>query len=129
VATEVASGRDRGTHATHATYEYAVSGSVTFDAPEKTANWRPRLHRLLVIPHLVVVCVSEIIGLVSGFVVLFLLGIAAGVSLLIASFAVLFTGRWPDGLRAFVLSVLRWKLRVQAYFLLLVDEYPPFALD
>jgi hypothetical protein len=42
---------------------------------------------------------------------------------------VLFTGRWPDGLRDFVIKVMRWGVRVQAYFLLLTDEYPPFALD
>jgi hypothetical protein len=49
--------------------------------------------------------------------------------LLIALFAVLFTGRWPAGLRHFTLGVLRWWLRVEAYLLLLTDEYPPFTLD
>jgi hypothetical protein len=48
---------------------------------------------------------------------------------LIAFFAVLFTGRWPDGLRSFLLGVMRWALRVEAYLLLLTDEYPPFSLD
>jgi hypothetical protein len=42
---------------------------------------------------------------------------------------VLFTGRWPDGLRTFVVGVIRWATRVNAYFLLLTDEYPPFSLD
>jgi hypothetical protein len=42
---------------------------------------------------------------------------------------VLFTGRWPDGWRALVINILRWYLRVQAYFLLLTDEYPPFSLE
>jgi Domain of unknown function (DUF4389) len=68
---------------------------------------------ILVIPHLIVLA---------------LLGIAAAVVTLIAFFAVLFTGRWPEGMRSFVLDVLRWYLRVQTYFLLLTDEYPPFAL-
>ncbi len=107
--------------------------AFTFDAPERVGNWRPLVHRLFVIPHLVVVyvlgLVSEIIGLVSWFIVLFFRGIAVGVALLIALFAVLFTGRWPDGLRDFVLSGLRLNLPVQAFFPLLVDEYPPFALD
>ena len=71
----------------------------------------------------------RIILVIPQVIVLAVLGIAAGVALLIAFFAVLFTGRWPDGLRAFVVKVLRWNLRVQAYFLLLVDGYPPFALD
>ena len=47
----------------------------------------------------------------------------------IAFFAVLFTGSWPVGLRDFVLGVMRWGVRVQAYCWLLTDEYPPFALD
>jgi hypothetical protein len=41
---------------------------------------------------------------------------------------VLFTGRWPSGMRTFVLGVHRLGLRVQAYGRLLVDEYPPFSL-
>jgi hypothetical protein len=48
---------------------------------------------------------------------------------LIAGFAVLFTGRWPEGLRTFVLGVFRWTVRANAYFWLLTDEYPPFSLD
>ena len=62
-------------------------------------------------------------------IVLALLGIAAWFVLVIAFFAVLFTGRWPEGLRRFTLGVMRWWLRVEAYLLLLTDVYPPFALD
>jgi hypothetical protein len=61
-------------------------------------------------------------------IVLALLIIAVWVVGLIAFFAVLFTGRWPEGLRDFVLGVGRWFLRVQAYVLLLTDVYPPFSL-
>jgi hypothetical protein len=62
-------------------------------------------------------------------IMLALLAIAEWFVLVIAFFAVLFTGRWPEGLRGFSLGVLRWWLRVEAYLLLLTDEYPPFALD
>jgi hypothetical protein len=62
-------------------------------------------------------------------IVLALLGIAVFVVGVIAFFAVLFTGRWPGGLRDFVLGVGRWWLRFQAYMLLLTDKYPPFTLD
>jgi hypothetical protein len=92
--------------------------------PRVSVNFVPQLQNrnrltvafrlILVIPHLVV---------------LGLLAIAAYVVTVIAFFAVLFTGRWPVGMRDFVLNVYRWYLRVSAYFLLLVDDYPPFALS
>jgi Domain of unknown function (DUF4389) len=62
-------------------------------------------------------------------IVLALLAIAAVVVGVIAFFAVIFTGRWPAGMRDFVLGVARWWLRLEAYLLLLTDEYPPFTLD
>jgi Domain of unknown function (DUF4389) len=69
---------------------------------------------ILAIPHLILVALLEIALLVVA---------------IIGFFAVLFTGRWPVGLRSFALGVGRWWLRVQAYLLLLTDEYPPFAFD
>jgi len=70
----------------------------------------------------------RIILVIPQVIVLFFLGVAAAVVTLIALFAVLFTGHWPEGMRTFVLDVLRWYLRVQTYLTLLTDEYPPFAL-
>ena len=69
---------------------------------------------ILAIPHLVVLSLLTIADL---FVVL------------IAFFAVLFTGRWPAGLRDFTVGVMRWFVRLEAYLFLLTDEYPPFALQ
>ncbi|HZA75362.1 MAG TPA: DUF4389 domain-containing protein [Acidimicrobiales bacterium] len=71
----------------------------------------------------------RIILVIPQMIVLAFLGIAAFVAGVIAFFAVLFTGHWPDGLRTFVVGVMRWGTRVNAYFLLLTDEYPPFSLD
>jgi hypothetical protein len=49
---------------------------------------------------------------------------------IIAWFAILFTGRYPKSLFDFVLGVQRWGLRVAAYaFLLITDKYPPFSLE
>jgi hypothetical protein len=62
-------------------------------------------------------------------IVVAVLGVAAAVVVLIGLFAVLFTGRWPKGLRNFLLGFMRWTLRVEAYLALLTDEYPPFSLD
>ncbi len=66
---------------------------------------------------------------IPQYIVLIFLGIAAGFAWLIAFFAVLFTGRWPEGLRQFVVGFVRWETRVTAYAYLLTDEYPPFSLD
>jgi hypothetical protein len=48
---------------------------------------------------------------------------------IVAWFAILLTGDYPRGLYGFGVGTLRWMLRLQAYLLLLVDEYPPFSLD
>ncbi len=55
--------------------------------------------------------------------------IGAYLAYFVAWFAVLFTGKNPDGIRKFLIGVGRWVTRVQAYFWLLTDEYPPFSLD
>jgi hypothetical protein len=67
---------------------------------------------------------------IPHYVVLFFLTIGAIVAIIIAWFAILFTGRYPRGLFHFVVGVGRWALRVQAYaFLLTTDRYPPFSLN
>jgi hypothetical protein len=70
----------------------------------------------------------RLILVIPQLIALALLGIAEAVVLLIALFAVLFSGRWPAGLCEFTVGVLRWWLRVETYLLLLTDEYPPFTL-
>jgi Domain of unknown function (DUF4389) len=67
---------------------------------------------------------------IPHFIVLAFLGIGAFVSIVIAWFAILFTGRYPRGLFDYVVGVGRWALRVSAYaFLLTTDRYPPFSLE
>ena len=53
-------------------------------------------------------------------------GIAAAVVSFLAWWAILFTGRYPRGMFDFVVGLLRWQMRVNAYALLLTDAYPPF---
>lgn len=78
-------------------------------------RWLPIIKWLLAIPH---------------YVVLVFLFIAAAIVTVIAWFAILFTGRYPRGLFNFVVGVMRWGMRVNAYgFLLTTDEYPPFSLS
>jgi Domain of unknown function (DUF4389) len=58
-----------------------------------------------------------------------LLAIAVSFAYIAAFFVVLFTGRWSDGLRDFVIKCARYFIRFSAYCYLLNDEYPPFALE
>jgi hypothetical protein len=84
------------------------------DVAQDLNRWLPLVKWFLAIPH---------------YVVLFFLYIAAVVVVLIAWFAILFTGRYPRGLFDFVEGVTRWHNRVVGYALVLVtDRYPPFRL-
>lgn len=56
-------------------------------------------------------------------------GIALTFTLLLAWFAVVFTGRYPAGLYSFNASVLRWGTQLGGFMLLATDRFPPFGLD
>lgn len=66
---------------------------------------------------------------IPHFVVLAALGFAVAVCEVIAWFAILFTGRFPQGMRDFVVGWLRWQARVTAYVISLRDEFPPYSLS
>jgi hypothetical protein len=66
---------------------------------------------------------------IPHYIVLFFLSVGVFFSAVIAWFAILFTGSYPQGLFDYVVGVMRWGLRVNAYaFLLVTDQYPPFSL-
>jgi hypothetical protein len=96
--------------------EQSVHLEIDYPNVEQDLNrWLPLVKWLLAIPH---------------FIVLIVLGVVAIFAILIAWFAILFTGRYPRALFDYVVGVGRWALRVQAYAtLLLTDEYPPFSLS
>jgi hypothetical protein len=84
------------------------------DAVRDLNRWLPLVKWFLAIPH---------------YVVLFFLDIAAVVVVIVAWFAIVFTGRYPRGMFDFVVGVGRWHNRVVAYaFTLATDRYPPFRL-
>jgi hypothetical protein len=95
--------------------EQAVHLEIDYPNVERDLNrWLPLVKWLLAIPH---------------YIVLFFLWIGVIAAVVVAWFAILFTGRYPRGLFDYVVGVARWSLRVGAYaFLLLTDRYPPFSL-
>ena len=67
---------------------------------------------------------------IPHYLFLTVLVVGALFAVVIAWFAILFTGSYPKGLFDYVVGVMRWGLRVNAYTSLLVtDQYPPFSLD
>jgi hypothetical protein len=66
---------------------------------------------------------------IPHFLVLSVLAFGVAVCTFFAWFAILFTGRYPRGLRNFVEGWLRWGARVTAYWMSLRDEFPPYSLS
>jgi hypothetical protein len=96
--------------------EQAVHLDIAYpNARDELNRWLPLVKWIAAIPH---------------YVVLFFLGIAGLVIIIVSWFAILFTGRYPRDLFNFVVGVQRWGLRVSAYaFLMATDRYPPFRLS
>lgn len=94
--------------------EQAVHLDFAYPDAHRLNRWLPLVKWFLAIPH---------------YVLLWFLWIAAVVVVVVAWFAILFTGTYPRGLFDFVVGVMRWTNRVTAYAVALVtDEYPPFSL-
>ena len=96
--------------------EQSVHIEIDYPDVEQDLNrWLPLVKWLLAIPH---------------YIVLIVLALFAVIAVIVSWFAILITGRYPRGLFDFVVGVMRWALRVQAYaFLLVTDRYPPFRLS
>jgi uncharacterized protein DUF4389 len=95
--------------------EQAVHLDLPYPDALQLNRWLPLVKWLLAIPH---------------YIVLFFLVIGAVVAVIIAWFAILFTGRYPRGLFDYVVGVMRWSNRVTGYALALVtDVYPEFSLQ
>ena len=70
----------------------------------------------------------RLILVIPQLLALWALGVAWALTTIIAWFSIVLTGRYPARLFEFGVGVLRWNIRVEAYLLLLHDEYPPFSL-
>ena len=94
--------------------EQSIRLEVPYPDVEVELNrWLPLVKWLLAIPH---------------YVVLMFLIIAVIVIVVVSWFAILFTGRYPRDLFAFVVGTMRWSNRVTAYAFILITHGPVPAL-
>ena len=94
--------------------EQSVHLDFAYPDAHQLNRWLPLVKWFLAIPH---------------YVALLFLGIGALGAIVIAWFAILFTGTYPRALFEYVVGVLRWTNRVSGYaFTLVTDQYPPFSL-
>lgn len=91
---------------------------------EISAQYPDRSSRLLML-----FFVFKPVLLIPHLIALWVLGILSGFVMLIAWFAVVFTGRYPRSLWDFMIGFHRWQYRVSAWMLGLTDKYPPFRLS
>jgi len=95
--------------------DQAVHLDFAYPDARQLNRWLPLIKWLFALPH---------------YFVLIFLGVGALVAVILAWFAILFTGTYPRGLFNFVVGVIRWSNRVTGYaFTLVTDEYPPFRLS
>jgi hypothetical protein len=92
--------------------DYAARLEITYAEPLN--RFLPLIKWLLLVPH---------------YIALLLLYIGGYLALIVAFFAVLFTRRYPRGVFEFLLGVMRWTERVNAYLHLMTDRYPPFSIN
>jgi len=69
----------------------------------------------------------KILALIPQFIVLYIMMLAMAVVWYISQFAVLFTGTFPEGMHRFIVGVMRWMVRINAFYFGLCDQYPPFS--
>src|SRR5436305_4374530 len=81
------------------------------DYAESRSRLTTFVRLILAIPHWIFLCLWAFAGFFA---------------IVVAWFALLFTGSWPPALYQFVAALMRYATRVHSYIFLLTDEYPPF---
>jgi hypothetical protein len=82
--------------------------------PERQRRWTVLLRLILLIPQ---------------FFTLWVLGVVATLAVILGWFGALVLGRLPVFAAGYLTSYVGYATRVGGYAMLLVDQYPPFALD
>lgn len=95
--------------------EQAVHLEIAPPEPGSLNRFLPLVKWLLALPHVVIIAILNVLAL-----------LATGIGWLL----IVITGSYPRGLFDFVVGVMRWTLRVEAYAVaLMTDQYPPFRLS
>jgi len=94
---------------------------LLFARPERSSRWLALATLLLFIPKGII--------LIPHFFILYFLGIVSFLVGIIAQIVVLVTGSYPASMHEFMVGVMRWQVRVNAYAFGLVDKYPPFTMN
>jgi len=92
-----------------------------------TIPYPPRSSRLLAV--LGIIYILKFVLLIPSFICLYVIGICAFIVWWIAQWAILFTGRYPQGMHRFISGYVRWSTRTLAWLFGLTDRYPPFRLS
>ena len=87
---------------------------VDVDYVERRSRLTTFFRLILAIPHIIFV---------------YLYGLIAFIVAVIAWFAIVITGRYPQGMWNLVASYLRYAARTYGYILLVTDPFPPFSGD
>jgi hypothetical protein len=87
---------------------------LTINQPARRSRLSTLFRLLLVIPHVVVLSLWAIAALLAS---------------IPAWFAILFSGRYPEGLWKFNAGFVRYAARVYAYEFLVADRFPPFSSE
>lgn len=92
----------------------AIHLDIEYPPPGQLARFMPLIKWLLATPHYVILSVLMVVSVIAS---------------VVAWVAILATGRYPEGIFNFVVGVMRWNNRVNAYVLMqATDRYPPFRL-
>lgn len=99
--------------------EYPVRLTIAYPATQSRLTNLPLgigmfIRAILLIPH---------------FISLYFFQLAASITFFIATFAILFSGRYPRGLFDFYVGYTRWSTNVNAYIYSLFDAYPPYSTE
>lgn len=85
-----------------------------FNAPERVARWRVIGNLILSIPHIIVIYLLGIVGMVID---------------ILSWIVIVLTGKLPAGLAGVSCMLIRYQTRVGVFIVFMRSSYPPFDFD